>query len=356
MKIGQIINGYTIIGVDGKDFSTKGGGLSMWTFVRKAGVDYFMKEFLSPTYPMESSPGSPKLKERKKQECQKFEDHHTALITKIIKSVSVGGNLIVTRDFFRFNAKYYKVTEKVDVSSLNHNHITKLSLEKKLLILKNISHSLDVLHKLQIIHGDLKPSNILIKKTEGGFYTAKLIDFDNSFFEGQPPVNREEVVGDPVYYSPELENYILSYEDINGSDLTCKSDVFALGVIFCQYLTGELPTGVPPDKYPSHMVNNGHVIKIKDSVSLEPELIDLVNSMLLKKASSRPSISKIFNALKKATAEHKIPSTELKESTPETTHTHIEKKDATKRKVTPELNTIKKGNLTMNLGYKKLKP
>ena len=56
MKKGQVINGYRIL----QDFSTARGGLSKWTFAEKAGKEYFIKEFLSPTYPVDGAPGSAK--------------------------------------------------------------------------------------------------------------------------------------------------------------------------------------------------------------------------------------------------------------------------------------------------------
>ena len=66
--------------------------------------------------------------------------------------------------------------------------------------MKTVAHSLKILHDLKIVHGDLKPSNVLIKRTELG-YTTKLIDFDNAYIAGRPPPP-EEIVGTINYYSP----------------------------------------------------------------------------------------------------------------------------------------------------------
>ena len=298
MKIGQIINDYTVLGVEGKPFSTKGSGLSMWTFVRKDGVDYFMKEFLSPTYPIEGSPGSGKTKAEKRLKCEKFESHHQ-MIKERCKHVAAGTNLIITVDFFRFNTKYYKITEKVDVSTVGISEISTLPIEKKILILKTATHSLDILHKLKIVHGDLKPNNILIKERRKEFFTSKLIDFDNSYISGEPPIVRDDIVGDPAYYSPELEDYILNREHVNGSDVSVQSDIFALGLIFCQYLTGQFPLPIVTGKYASNIVNNGGILEIKNDGTLPEELLILVNSMLLKSPLARPAVHKVFEVLKK---------------------------------------------------------
>ena len=113
-----------------------------------------------------------------------------------------------------------------------------LDLRTKLVLMKSVAHSLKILHDLSIVHGDLKPSNILIKRTELG-YTSKLIDFDNSYIAASPP-QPEEIVGTINYYSPELLGYIQE-DGVAPAALGVASDVFALGLIYCEYLTGSLP-------------------------------------------------------------------------------------------------------------------
>src|SRR4051794_13889372 len=188
MQAGDVVNGYRLL----EDFKVVGAGLSRWTFAERAGREFFLKEFLSPTYPDDAAPGSEKTKAKKRARCSAFEAHHRGVQKALAPLSAYGGNLIVTLDFFRWGAKYYKVTEKVEAEDLDAAGVAALSLRAQLVLMKSVAHSLKILHDLRIVHGDLKPSNILVKRTELGF-TSKLIDFDNSYIAGNPPP-AEEIV------------------------------------------------------------------------------------------------------------------------------------------------------------------
>lgn len=294
MKKGQVINGYRIL----QDFSTARGGLSKWTFAEKAGKEYFIKEFLSPTYPVDGAPGSAKTRSERQRQCEVFESHHKHLKNALAGKSSEGGNLIVTRDFFRWGTKYYKVTEKIDVASFRVTDVAGLPREKQVLVLRTVAHSLQILHNAGIVHGDLKPDNILIKTTVTGDYTTKLIDFDNSYFSGRAPEIADEVVGDAVYYSPELGLFISEDSSVGPSDLECKSDIFALGLIFHQYLTGSLPKfDQKKRRYPYVAVLNGDRLVMKSHLPIR--LKNLIEAMLRRKPTDRPDVSEVFKELKR---------------------------------------------------------
>jgi len=293
MKRGDNIGGYHIL----QDFVVA-GGMSKISFAEKNGNQYFIKEFLSPKYPVAGAPGSPDSIARKQKRCDVFEAHHRSLNDAIESKCAFGGNLVYAIDFFRSGTSYYKVTEKIDVASLSPKDISKLPLEKILIILKTVTHSLKILHDLRIVHGDLKPDNILIKQTKTGGYTTKLIDFDNSYFSEAPPENTEEVVGTPEYYSPELAEYIKYGEtEEDRKKLTVQSDIFALGVIFTEYLTGEKPIISTEYNYCWEACNDKTVIHFKDG-GRTIKLRHLLSRMLQKDKETRPSIAEIFNLLK----------------------------------------------------------
>jgi len=290
VKAGDGINGYRIL----EDFRVVGAGLSKWTFAAKDGREYFIKEFLSPTYPDEHAPGSAQTKMRKRQRCAAFERHHRRINEALAEISGVGGNLIVTLAFFRWGAKYYKVTEKVEVAGLSPAEVTALPFQDQLVLLKTVAHSLRILHDRGIVHGDLKPSNVLIKRTELG-YTTKLIDFDSAYLAGEPPPPGE-IVGTMNYYSPELVGYIQE-TGTAAHQLTQKADIFALGLIYAEYLTGALPAfGTGSHQYAGVAARTGEILRLPPT-ALPPSLVELVDQMLLADPGARPTIGEVHTAL-----------------------------------------------------------
>jgi serine/threonine protein kinase len=288
VKAGDVINGYTIL----EDFRVVGAGLSKWTFAARDGREYFIKEFLSPTYPDEHAPGSAQTKMRKRRRCAAFERHHRRIQEALAAVSGLGGNLIVTLDFFRWGAKYYKVTEKVEVASLEPADVAALPFRDQLVLLKTVGHSLRILHDRDIVHGDLKPSNVLIKRTELG-YTTKLIDFDNAYLAGEPPPP-EEIVGTMNYYSPELVGYV--QETRTAAELTQKADIFALGLIYAEYLTGALPPFDAGHQYAGVAARAGEILRLPP-ISLPAPMVELVDRMLLADPAARPTIAEIHTTL-----------------------------------------------------------
>jgi serine/threonine protein kinase len=290
MQAGDVLNGYTLLA----DFSVVGAGLSRWTFATKGGREYFVKEFLSPTYPEDGAPGSDRVKARKRQRCAAFEARHASMQSALAPLSTYGGNLIVTLDFFRAGAKYYKTTERVESEALGVAGIAALPFRQRLVLLKSAAHSLKILHDLRIVHGDLKPDNVLVKRTDLG-YTSKLIDFDNAYMAGDPPPPTE-IVGTISYYSPELLGYIQEDGVVAASDLGTASDVFALGLIFSEFLTGELPAYDHAYGEPAVAARSGVVLRV-DRTLLDPVLADLVDRMLLVTPAARPTIGQVHAGL-----------------------------------------------------------
>jgi serine/threonine protein kinase len=286
VKAGDVVGGYRLL----EDFRVVGAGLSEWTFAERDGREFFLKRFLSPTYPDDAAPGSATTKARKRARCAAFEAHHRGMQVALAPVTRYGGNLIATLDFFREGAKYYKVTEKVDLAGLEPSDVARSGFTTQLVLMKTVAHSLKILHDLHIVHSDLKPSNVMIKKTELG-YTTKLIDFDSSYIVGSPPPP-DEIVGTINYYSPELITYV------QGGDaaLTTASDIFALGLIYCEYLTGKLPHFDAADHEPGVAVLNGSRLSLPPDAG--PSAVsELVERMMLADPAARPRVDEVHATL-----------------------------------------------------------
>jgi serine/threonine protein kinase len=159
-------------------------------------------------------------------------------------------------------------------------------------LLKTVAHSLKILHDLHIVHSDLKPSNVMIKRTELG-YTTKLIDFDSSYVVGSPPPP-EEIVGTMNYYSPELVTYIQS--GVGAERLTQASDIFALGLIYAEYLTGTMPAFDAAYHEAAIAVLHGAVLRLAPGRT-PAQVVELVEQMLLADPAARPTVGEVHGRL-----------------------------------------------------------
>ncbi|CAM1342387.1 protein kinase domain-containing protein [Tenacibaculum amylolyticum] len=305
MLKGENINGYIIQ----KDFETS--GQSKYSTGIRDGEEFFIKEFFKPKYPTPESRGSEETKVRKQKRCKAFEEHHVPIVEILNEKCGRGGNLIYPLDFFRSGTTYYKVYENINVSTISVEELSKLPWQEKLIIFITITKSISILHSINLVHGDIKPDNILIKKTKKNIFTTKLIDFDNAYFSEKPPENSEEVVGDQVYYSPELAEYVMEGTACRRDSLTVKSDIFSLGLIFHLFHTAKIPNFDTKYKYCWEAVLDDNLSIIESSSN--EKFNSLIQEMLSRSTEDRPDINVVFNKLKELQASAKRPSARKKE-------------------------------------------
>lgn len=124
----------------------------------------------------------------------------------------------------------YVVQEWIDGPSLRSridDRERPLSLVDALASLLALAHSLDALHEARVIHGDLKPQNVILR--EGDARCPVLIDFGFASCPELPP-DRDVVMGTPSHMAPEL------WRGETGDE---RADVYALGVVAREMLGGE---------------------------------------------------------------------------------------------------------------------
>ncbi len=271
--------------------SNHNSGFSLWTFGTRNGQEYFIKEFLSPKFPEDDGVSSQDRYARRLQQCRRFEQQKAALYQAV--NVGSDGNAVRVLDFFRVKNSYYIVTEKVREEPLTPAQISALPQPEIRRLCAIIAHTMAGLHSQGVVHADLKPTNILFTTTPAGKRTAKVIDFDSSFLQSAPPAPGEDIVGDAVYFSPEACRSM--WEE--PVPLTCKMDVFALGVLFHQYFTGELPNF---DRQKSGGVGEAVAKGLPITISnrLPGDIAGLIWAMLAPDPAMRPSAEQVFLALR----------------------------------------------------------
>lgn len=143
-------------------------------------------------------------------------------------------NIVSIYDIGEENDAYYMVMEYVNGPILADliNETTQ-SIEMSSQIIMQICKALEVAHSNKIIHRDVKPSNIIVSSD----FVAKLMDFGIAHLGGKSSENlvsnqMDSMLGSIIYASP---------EQLCGSLVDQRSDLYSLGVTFYEILTGSFP-------------------------------------------------------------------------------------------------------------------
>ena len=151
--------------------------------------------------------------------------------------------IVTVHDFGVAGNLHYLIMEFVDGPNLRQvEQSGRLSPEQALQIIPQICEALQFAHDQGIVHRDIKPENLLLDKTG-----IKITDFGIAKIVGINPektslTGARDVVGTPHYMAPEQIE--------NPTDVDHRADIYSLGVVFYEMLTGELPLGkfAPPSE------------------------------------------------------------------------------------------------------------
>lgn len=153
--------------------------------------------------------------------------------------------IVTVHDFGRTeDGLYYFLMEFVDGTDLRHIiQAGELTSEQALAVVPQVCEALHYAHKKGIVHRDIKPENILLD-TEGN---VKIADFGLARLLDRPTTaytltQADQRMGTPQYMAPEQIEH--------PHEVDHRADIYSLGVVFYEMLTGELPIGLfaPPSQ------------------------------------------------------------------------------------------------------------
>lgn len=282
----EIIEGYCCQG----EWKTAANG--DYIFAHKDGREFFLKRFQEPKYPEEGL--SSDFRDKKIKRCEQFSQERRKIIVALQQVSQGNGNILTPQEFFLNKPYYYQASLKSTQQEATISQIVKLPEEKRMLLIKTLCMDLMKIHSVKIVHGDLKPENILISRSQNGELICKLIDFDDSYFSQKPPLPAD-TMGTEEYWSPELAEYKVTEDTSLAFNITCQSDIFALGLILHEYCTGKMPdTHGEGNAY--EYVYEGGILTADKSIKSE-KLRSLINSMLLYDPDKRPTSKQIVEQL-----------------------------------------------------------
>ena len=159
-------------------------------------------------------------------------------------------------------------------------------------IMIQAADGLTKIHRKNIIHRDLKPENIMIIQKEDNPYFVKILDFGLSKTHSLSRLTQTGMILGTIFY--------LSPEQILDTGITIASDVYALGIIYYEMLSGQKPFAGETEESVIKQILEKEPLEIKRlRPDVPAELSGLIEKMAAKKPQHRPSIEQVLETLRK---------------------------------------------------------
>ncbi len=199
-------------------------------------------------------------------------------------------NIVTVYDQGRDGDQMFLVMELIDGPTLEDvlKQHGALPIEQAAGLGEQIGRGLSYAHSRQVIHRDIKPGNIFL--TRDG--TAKLGDFGLARVLKEVQIKKTEIKGTPLYMPP---------EQIRGSDIDFRADIYALGCTLYEVLCGR-PPFIEGEILYHHMYTEPE--PLSHHVEVLPELEELIMRCIAKEKSERVSsadrIAEVFGSIRRS--------------------------------------------------------
>jgi serine/threonine-protein kinase len=184
-------------------------------------------------------------------------------------------------------SRRYMVLEWVEGRLLRQvlNEEKKLSPERAIKITLGLCRALDYIHSQGVVHRDLKPENIMVDAED----RIKLIDFGIAANAGSRRLTfakLTDAMGTPDYISP---------EQVKGKRGDARSDIYTLGIMFYEMLTGKVPfTGTNPFVIMNERLMNHPIPPREVNPDITPELQEIIYRALERDPKKRYASAREF--------------------------------------------------------------
>lgn len=307
------INGYQLLG------DWKNTNVGQVANVECEGVMYIMTKFQTPVKPFKNGTLDPKTYENN---LKIFEDFVVARRRVNYALRSVSDILFTPCDEFVDGFYYYEVRKfsKDILSAENSEYLVRtLPEEGKRLLMLTATGALVRAHNLGVVHGNLGLYNVLLMRNSAGNYIASISGWDFNFFADD---KLAEIMGDIVYYSPEMGAYCDSVGEDNPDEVAAlreriseKTDIYSLGLVFYYWLAGKLPQAKSLNEKLQMRKDKGRIIYtwviLSEGCELEigaeaGRYASLIQDMLNADPEKRPSAKQVIQRLKTSVNDERL--------------------------------------------------
>ena len=176
-------------------------------------------------------------------------------------------NIVPIYDYDEYQGEPYLVMKIIEGPTLKQKMLKQgVTLQETILIMRDIASALDYAHAHDVLHRDMKPSNVLIDRQGKPYITdfglARLTQL------GESTISQDMMLGTPYYISPEQAQ--------GEKDLDHRTDIYSLAIILYEMITGRVPFMADTP----YAIVHGHIYSVPDAPSVHkaglPPAVDQV--------------------------------------------------------------------------------